>query len=83
MALVGYDTGQVKSHRDSSCTGKIRFPSKHKAKIQKRHLKSVYHGKPVPLEAYPCAYCAGFHLGNRGRAVPLTSMEELFILMGE
>ena len=52
------------SFRDSSCTGKQRHDSKHKAKA---HLKSLAKSLGVPnhkFSVYPCVYCHGFHVGG-------------------
>lgn len=52
------------SFRDSSCTGKIRFPSKHQAKKGWREMEK-WHGRPMWMDVYRCVYCGSFHLGNR------------------
>lgn len=76
MARIQRGPGEVISHRDSSCTGKIRYQSKHKAKAHKKHLHSVFGGKPIDLSAYRCAYCEGFHLGRNDGSRTLTDLDQ-------
>lgn len=72
------DSERILSHRDSACTGKIRFPSKNQAKAQKKYLmKKVFCGKPNNLRAYRCPYCSGFHLGNNDNDMPLIDLDQL------
>lgn len=53
------------SFRDSSCTRKVRFASKHQAKQEIKRLESE-HGRPMRLGVYSCVYCRdGFHIGHK------------------
>lgn len=72
------DSERTLSHKDSACTGKNRFPSKHRAKAHKKYLMSrVFGGKPNNLKAYRCPHCTGFHLGNNDNDMPLVDLDQL------
>jgi hypothetical protein len=65
--------------RDSSCTGKVRYPSKSQAKLAKKRLRTVSGGKPITLAVYSCVYCHGFHMGGTGRHVPMFDLDEIMM----
>ena len=65
-------------HRDTACTGKRRYPSKHQAKIARKSIESSI-GKPTRLMAYRCVYCGGFHLGCKEGGRELMDLDQVFI----
>ncbi len=59
------------SFRDSSCTRKVRFPSKHQAKQEIKRLARE-NGRPMGLGVYGCVFCAGgFHIGHKRQELEL------------
>jgi hypothetical protein len=56
-AAIRWATGSP----DTACTGKIRYPDLSSAGQGVR-------GSNLPLEAYRCLYCGGYHLGHKKSA---------------
>lgn len=65
-------------HRDTACTGKRRYPSKHQAKLARKSIHS-HIGHPTNLMAYRCVYCNWFHLGGKDGGKPLRDLDQVFI----
>lgn len=64
------------SFRDSSCTRKRRYASKHQAKLGIKELKTCARGRLVKLSAYKCIFCDGFHLGGTRKDLELKDLEQ-------
>lgn len=50
-----------RSHKEKSCTGKIRHGSQRQARDHARELQVT--GEPWVM-AYRCRYCGGWHVGH-------------------
>ncbi|HVF53660.1 MAG TPA: hypothetical protein VNC78_08660 [Actinomycetota bacterium] len=50
------------THREKSCNAKKRYATGKAAKEMAAHRRSE--SGETDLEAYPCAFCGGWHIGH-------------------
>lgn len=61
-------------HEQNSCHGKVRHVTKSSAKRAMKLLRK--HDRKGIFEVYSCAYCQGFHFGNKRPEFVLTPISQ-------